>query len=447
MNNITDTQSVSVKGALRPQKTHSGGHSARAGGGDAAGPHTATGAGDGAGVGVGGEAAPRDIHELYNPPPPGQSARAPIQAARAERYAMLSTARRIFSAAGRSIGLVYGHDYHRTAKCRYVRCGTTVGVHKSEQHGGAFYTDLVICGSVWACPVCAAKVQERRREEIARAIDWAYANDLQPVMVTLTFPHYSWQKLSKLLGQQAIALQRLRAGQPWKRFQTRYGYRGMIRSLELTHGANGWHPHTHELWFVRRDADPVAMLVEIIKRWESACIRAGLLDPKNQSQLEAFRAHSVDVKGNCSASDYLAKQDDSRHWGADREIAKASTKQGRSKGVHPFGLLAKAGDGDRRSARLFLSYALAMKWRRQIHWSKGLKDAVGINDVGDEELAEESRESADCLGQLDAMHWRAIREAGLRAQVLDAAESGGWPAVQLILAALDAAAVRAAAGP
>lgn len=24
---------------------------------------------------------------------------------------------------------------------------------------------------------------------------------------------------------------------------------GLIRALELTHGANGWHSHTHELWF------------------------------------------------------------------------------------------------------------------------------------------------------------------------------------------------------
>lgn len=431
--NVTDTQSVALEGASRPHKTHSGGHSAPAGGARrrSAG---APGGGAVAGVGAGGEGPSRDIREIYNPPPPAGPARAPLQVARAERYAMLSTSRRIFSAAGRRSGLVYGHDYHRTAKCRFVRVGgDTIGVHKSHQHGGAFYSDLVICGSVWACPVCAAKVQERRREEIAKAIDWAYANDLQPVMVTLTFPHYSWQKLSKLLDQQAMALQRLRAGQPWSRFQARHGYRGMVRSLELTHGANGWHPHTHELWFVRRDADPVAMLVEVLKRWESACIRAGLLDAKNQAQLEAFRAYSVDVKGNCSASDYLAKQDDSRHWGADREIAKASTKQGRSKGVHPFGLLAQAADSQ-RAARLYLSYALAMKGRRQLHWSKGLKDAVGLNDATDEDLAQESREAADCLGRLSFDEWKLIRAAGMRAQVLDAAESsGGWMAVQALV--------------
>ena len=84
---------------------------------------------------------------------------------------------------------------------------------------------------------------------------------------------------------------------------------------------------THELWFVRGDADAEAMKVEVLKRWESACIRAGLLDPKNEAQLEAFRAHAVDVKGNCSASDYLAKQDDARHWGVDRKSQRQAQRK------------------------------------------------------------------------------------------------------------------------
>lgn len=400
------------------------------------------------GVGAGGEAPALGIYaKSSTPPPSGAPVRSVLQKNRAERYALLSVARRVFSAAGKRSGLVYGHDYCKTAKCKFISHGQGVGVHKSHQHNGAFYSGLVTCGSVWNCPVCGPKIQERRREEISKAVDWAYANNLQPMMVTLTFPHYSWNKLSLLLDQQALALRHLRAGSPWTRFKDAYGYRGLIRSLENPFGQNGWHPHTHELWFVRADADPVAVLAQVLKRWESACIRAGLLDPQNQAQLKAFRAHAVHVKGNCSASDYLAKQDDSRHWGVDREIAKASTKEGRSKGVHPFALLAKAGEGDKRAERLFLAYCLAMKGRPQLYWSPGLKDAVGINDAPDEVLAEESREAADLLGLLTADDWKLIRAAGMRAQVLDAADSGGWSAIQAFLSALRAAAARAAAVP
>jgi hypothetical protein len=293
---------------------------------------------------------------------------------------------------------------------------------------------------VWSCPVCAAKIQERRREEIAKAIDWTYENKLQPVLVTLTFPHRVWHGLGELLERQADALHRLRAGAPWSRLKAAAGYRGLIRSLELTHGANGWHPHTHELWIVRADQDAGQLRAKVLDRWEAACIRAGLLDPTDAAAVAGFREHAVDVKGNCSASDYLAKQDDSRHWGVDRELAKSSTKAGKAKGMHPFGLLALAAT-DAEAGRLFASYSLTVRGKRQIFWSRGLKALVGVEDLSDETLAEQEREDADTLGKLDSDDWCTVRQAGARAAVLDAAEGGGWPAVQALLDRLTRAAI------
>ena len=114
-------------------------------------------------------------------------------------------------------------------------------------------------------------------------------------------------------------------------------------------------------------------------------------------------------------------------------MAKASTKTGRAKGLHPFGLLANASDGDRRAGRLFLAYSIALKGRRQLFWSHGLKDVVGLRDIGDEDIAEQQRESADLLGRLSIQDWQKIRVAEARAQILQAAESGGWVAVQELL--------------
>lgn len=391
------------------------------------------------------------IYAKYSPPPFFIPENAPVvgpdraadtekinivQGIRAERYALLSTARTLISAAGRTKGLEFGHNLHRTAKCKFIRHGGDyVCVHKDQAHNKAFFSNLVTCGSVWSCPVCAAKIQERRREEIAKSIDWAYQNDFQPVLVTLTFPHKSWQKLRALLDQQADALKRLRQGSPWQRFKDDVNFQGMIRSLELTHGANGWHPHTHELWFVKKDAEADYIKAEIIKRWAAACVKSGLLDDKNIEQMDAFFAHAVDVKGHCSASDYLAKQDDSRHWGADREMAKASSKAGKAKGKHAFGLLADA-KTDRRSGRLYMVYIMAMRGKRQIYWSQGLKKTVGIGEVSDEQLAEEQREPADLLGHINDEDWSLIRSVGARAAVLDAAESGGWPAITVLIESL-----------
>lgn len=372
--------------------------------------------------------------------PPSQDLREKLQANRAERYELLASSRALFLYEGKQAGLMYPHDWHRTAKCKHISVAGAVGVHASREQGSAFYSGLMNCSNVWTCPVCAAKVQERRRMEVAQAVTWAQAEGLQSVMVTLTFPHYVWQKLSELLSQQADALHRLRAGAPWTRFKKSTGYQGLIRSLELTIGSNGWHPHTHELWFVGAHVDAETMKATVLQRWKSCCARAGLLDLDDPAQVAAFEAHAVDIKGWCTASDYLAKQDDSRNWGVDAEIAKASTKAGRAKGKHPFGLLRLYQDGDQKAGAQFLDYAAAMKGKRQLYWSAGLKDRVGVDEQTDEEVNEEQREAADLLGLIELTDWWLIRKSPRhKAKVLDLAESnGGWPAIQHFLRSLRA---------
>ena len=42
-------------------------------------------------------------------------------------------------------------------------------------HNKAFYQGLMSCGGIWTCPVCAAKISERRRQELKQAIEAAQA--------------------------------------------------------------------------------------------------------------------------------------------------------------------------------------------------------------------------------------------------------------------------------
>ena len=220
-------------------------------------------------------------------------------------------------------------------------------------------------------------------------------------------------------------------GSPWTKFKKAIDYQGHIRSLELTYGTNGWHPHTHELFFVSSQVEADALRLRVTQLWASACARAGLLDLQDREQVRAFEAHAVDVKGWCQASDYLAKQDDSRHWGVDRELAKASTKEGRAKGQHPFGLLATAAQGGKQAGAKFLEFIAAMKGKRQLVWSPRLKDRVGLQERSDVELADEIPTLPVCL--FDAGHWHRVLAKRKRAQLLVAAESGGAPAVHAFL--------------
>ena len=70
---------------------------------------------------------------------------------RVQRFALQSMARAILPES-------------RTAKCLRIRAhDCDVQVWKSREHGTASYGGLQTCGSVWTCPVCAAKIAERRR--------------------------------------------------------------------------------------------------------------------------------------------------------------------------------------------------------------------------------------------------------------------------------------------
>lgn len=320
-------------------------------------------------------------------------------------------------------------DVFRTIDCMWSQV-EDVSIWRAAEFGTAHYKGLATCGSVWACPICTAKVQERRRIEVEQAMEWAKAAGLTAVMVTLTFPHRSFHRLADLLTKQADALGTLRRPRSYRALMASLGFRGLIRSLEVTHGDNGWHPHTHELWFI--EPTLLGQLRETLAHmWAKACKRAGLL--AESDNLPAFHVHSVDVKTDVTAGDYLTKQDDSRRWGLAHEVVKATSKQGRAKGVHPHHFLVRCGEGD--DAR-FIEYAEGMKGRRQLFWSRGLKGSVGLGEVSDEEVAEEAVESAHHVATLTGEAWRVVRGNDARAEVLDAAEAGGALGVGVFLQSL-----------
>ena len=82
-----------------------------------------------------------------------------------------------------------------------------VQVWKSKEHGTASYGGLQTCGSVWTCPVCAAKIAERRRVELLDAMELHKAQGGAVFLLTLTTPHQRGDVLAELLDQQGKALQ------------------------------------------------------------------------------------------------------------------------------------------------------------------------------------------------------------------------------------------------
>lgn len=295
---------------------------------------------------------------------------------------------------------------------------TNIGVWMSQEHQRAHYKNLQTCGSVWECPVCSAKIAERRGAELASAIAVHRARGGEVLLMTLTNSHHNRHRLAWLVAGQQKAMRSFRTGKTAASDFEAMGVVGMIRAWEVTHGTgSGWHPHFHVLVFVSAPLDDLpAWRDRLAARWLKCCRSAGLPLPDLQ--------HGLDLQDGTYAARYAAK------WGLEDEMTKGHTKKGREGRKTPFDLLGDFVEtGDMEPGRLFQEFADAFKGKRQLVWSPGLKKLLAVDEATDEEIAASGDDPSYLLGLLTLEQWRKVRHSEQRGQLLQAAESGGWPAV------------------
>ena len=143
---------------------------------------------------------------------------------RVERFALQSVARDILPDS-------------RTAKCLRIRAhAKDAGLEVQEPQDGQLW-GLQTCGSVWVCPVCGAKVVERRRGEIQQAMAMHRACGGEVHLLTLTAPHTRFDVLEELQAKLGKALNGFLADKTVKNVFKDMGYIGQIRGYEVTMGA------------------------------------------------------------------------------------------------------------------------------------------------------------------------------------------------------------------
>jgi len=236
---------------------------------------------------------------------------------------------------------------------------------KNDRFG---YRGLITCGNIWLCPVCASKISERRRIELNRALEVAKEKGLTVIHKVLTAPHHLGESLEGLTVKMGKARRLMQKRKPWIRLVSVFGIVGNIRALEVTHSwKNGWHVHFHVLLFMKRKyqdetrKESISNLEEMIfEMWRDACLTVGLDAPS--------REHGVRL--NDHADDYVGK------WGSEHEMTKAHIKKGHEDSLTPFQFLDEFGAGDERYKRLFLEYAKAFKGKKQLIWSRGLRELL-----------------------------------------------------------------------
>lgn len=366
------------------------------------------------------------------------------EAALAERYALQAQARRAMLEAHRRDG--ESGKPHRVTRCRrWLRPRgkfepVYAEVHRHGDTGRTFFTGTEICGSPWACPVCSAKIAQRRADEVRKAVDQWISEGGICLFVTLTVPHTCFDALGPMVQGFRRALELFRGGREGAAINATLERVGVIRALEITWGElNGWHPHSHEIWFCRPGRVPMD---RIVGRWLDSAEAAGFSRP---SELHGVRVDLVQSTEEAAAAlaEYLAKlgqdmpEDGRPLWGAAEELTRAHSKRGRLRRFTPWDFLRAQFDvevsvADRiRYRELFAEYVQAFRRIAQLFWSRGLKARFSIEDKTDEETAEESREAADSLARLEVEQWdRLFVRADHRVTVLLLAQSGGADAIR-----------------
>jgi hypothetical protein len=323
----------------------------------------------------------------------------------------------------------------RVSRCCRRRVGAAVGIHRVSD-GPAFFSGLETCSSVWVCPVCSAKITERRRLELKEAMSKASALGLKAFLLTLTYRHARTDDLATSLEGFSKARRLFRNRKKWKKWALRVGFLGSVYCLEVTHSeCNGWHIHSHEIVFLNpgQSESLTVWNEELLPSWRDACVTAGLGEPN---------AHGLHIQNAESASGYLST------WSVELELTKAFSKKGRLGSRTPWDLARDFQEtGDCRSAERFREFAAIFKGKKQLVWSRNLRADLGMGkEKTDQEIAEEVDLNGTLVCSLSPEQWRLVLAYKARGLVLQVAQSGGEKGVEDFVGQLQRLSAQAGAG-
>lgn len=380
-----------------------------------------------------------------------------------------------------------GNRPHRVVECRRSLRPVPGGegklykpsIFRHNATGATFYAGHQICGSARACPLCAIKIGQTRADEIQQAVSqWTQEGGIC-LFVTLTFPHYWKDSLGTLVDSFQGAMKRFRKGKTFDNLKAALGYGGIIRAVETTWGdKNGWHPHSHEIWFCRPGDDLhralveagresrrhwvqtrkelvsgelLALKVRLYEKWRAAVVASGLSAPSFEHGV-SVKVAETEEECRERLAEYMAKtglelDPQEPVWGVDDEMVRVHTKRGKPGRFTPFDFLREQYNPEtdkpnrERYLALFAEFVREFRGTAQVYWSPGLKARFGVVEVSDEQAAEPGNEPSSRLLELEGHIWAfvegvkppddSLRE--YRAELLDEARKGGEPGATAFL--------------
>lgn len=292
--------------------------------------------------------------------------------------------------------------------------------------GGRYFTNLQHCASYWVCPVCAGKIAQERTGEIYEALKEYLQQGYEIYFGALTLPHYQGEGLQD-------NMEILIKGFNW--VKEHRAVRSVLpealvylRSLEITFGVNGWHPHLHPIFII-----PKGKGLEYTNQFRKYWF-AWLGENQKMTVAAERRAVSFELwdKKIETLSDYLCK------WSISNEVANGQSKRSKTaSGYTPFQILDLLVEGDTWELKqdpetVFKEYARTIKGRRMLQTSRGFFEAVKVVTKSDEEIVQDD-ETAEKLFTISLVVWNEAVRNDLVFDLIDAYDTGGVDAVSDVI--------------
>ncbi len=304
-------------------------------------------------------------------------------------------------------------DKSRIGKCARYLTANQVAV-KRHTDGGVHTSGLQQCGSIHACPPCAAKIRAQRACDIEQACKAHLKTGGGLAFLTVTLPHTLGDTLTELWDAVTKAWSTVIGGSPFHGTKPKpgtkgktgakatFGITGFMRAFDLTHGASGWHPHLHILVFTDRRITECDDEFWQLKNWfrRRWTARINKLTGRDVSQEFGIRLDSV--KDDKGIGQYVSK--------VNHELARGDLKSARTDTSRtPFQILADAVlDGDTESRELWVDYVEASHGRQLITTSVAIKRRYLTDEKTDEDIANAEQEGT-VEAFITADLWRRMR--------------------------------------
>jgi len=258
-------------------------------------------------------------------------------------------------------------------------------------------------------------------QRISGATEQRLADGCGLLFITLTVQHVSGTALKDSLEWLRLSLRAITRGsasRDLRRAREDIGWNGYIRTLEVTYGKNGFHPHFHLAVFL--DSPDVAS--EALDRFTEALTSAWIYQVTKHGGKAPSRAHGVDVRrwegDPATLGQYLSKAVGQELTGAE---FKTRSKNG---SLTMWQVMAAAAQGDSRMFQAYEEYIEATRGVRFISSSKGMLPRMD-EDQEEADAVEAAQSDRRPEFFIDALDWAASDHRALAPGVLALLRSGG----------------------